>query len=222
VTVTRRNMVLAASGLALAGGADMRVVEGRLDVVRSARAAGINAAELNKPGPLGDKVLGAETAKVTIIEYASMTCPHCAAFHTETLPKLKEKYIDTGLVRLIFREFPLDPLAAGASILARCAPGDRYFPMIDVLYRLQRNWAGANDPVAALLQIARQTGFTQESFEACLRNQSLLDGVNAERDRASQRFGVNSTPTLFINGQVYRGALSFDELDKIVGSLVAG
>ncbi|MBX9619925.1 MAG: DsbA family protein [Hyphomicrobiales bacterium] len=215
-------MVLAASGLALAGGADMRVADGRLDVVRSAHAAGIDAAELNKPGPLGDKVLGAETAKVTIIEYASMTCPHCAAFHTETLPKLKEKYIDTGLVKLIFREFPLDPLAAGASILARCAPGDRYFPMIDVLYRLQRNWAAANDPVAALLQIARQTGFTQESFEACLRNQSLLDGVNAERDRASRRFGVSSTPTLFINGQVYRGALSFDELDKIVGPMVAG
>ncbi len=222
MTVTRRNMVLAASGLALAGGADMRVADGRLDVVRSAHAAGIDAAELNKPGPLGDKVLGAETAKVTIIEYASMTCPHCAAFHTETLPKLKEKYIDTGLVKLIFREFPLDPLAAGASILARCAPGDRYFPMIDVLYRLQRNWAAANDPVAALLQIARQTGFTQESFEACLRNQSLLDGVNAERDRASRRFGVSSTPTLFINGQVYRGALSFDELDKIVGPMVAG
>lgn len=200
----------------------MRVADGRLDVVRSAHAAGIDAAELNKPGPLGDKVLGAETAKVTIIEYASMTCPHCAAFHTETLPKLKEKYIDTGLVKLIFREFPLDPLAAGASILARCAPGDRYFPMIDVLYRLQRNWAAANDPVAALLQIARQTGFTQESFEACLRNQSLLDGVNAERDRASRRFGVSSTPTLFINGQVYRGALSFDELDKIVGPMVAG
>ncbi len=222
MTVTRRNMVLAASGLAFAGGADMKVADGRLDVVRSAHAAGIDAAELNKPGPLGDKVLGAETAKVTIIEYASMTCPHCAAFHTETLPKLKEKYIDTGLVKLIFREFPLDPLAAGASILARCAPGDRYFPMIDVLYRLQRNWAAANDPVAALLQIARQTGFTQESFEACLRNQSLLDGVNAERDRASRRFGVSSTPTLFINGQVYRGALSFDELDKIVGPMVAG
>ena len=222
MTVTRRNLVVAASGLAFAGGADMILADGRLDVVRPARAAGVDAAELNKPGPLGDKVLGAETAKVTIIEYASMTCPHCAAFHIETLPKLKEKYIDTGRVRLIFREFPLDPLAAGASILARCAPGDRYFPMIDVLYRLQRNWAAANDPVAALLQIARQTGFTQESFEACLRNQSLLDGVNAERDRASQRFGVNSTPTLFINGQVYRGALSFDELDKIVAPMVAG
>ena len=93
--------------------------------------------------------------------------------------------------------------------------------MIDVLYRLQRSWAGANDPVAALLQIARQTGFTQESFNTCLRDQPLLDGVNASRDRASQRFGVTSTPTLFINGQMYQGALSFVELEKIIVPLIA-
>lgn len=222
--ISRRNIVLAASGLvagtgvALYGGANLPAGFG---VVASAQAAGLDVTELLKPGPLGDKILGSETASVTVIEYASMTCPHCAAFHLETLPKFKEKYIDSGKVKLIFREFPLDPLAAGASILARCAPGDRFFPMLDVLYRLQRSWAGANDPVAALLQIARQTGFTQESFNACLRDQPLLDGVNAVRDRASQRFGVSSTPTLFINGQLYKGALSFEELDKIIAPLVA-
>lgn len=212
MTLTRRTMFLAAAGSAYALAPEKTL----------AQRVNVQLSDLDKPAALGDKVLGQESAPVTIIEYASMTCPHCADFHTQTLPKLKEKYIDTGKVKLIFREFPLDPLAAGASILARCAPGDRYFPMIDVLYRLQRNWAAANDPVAALQQIARQTGFTQESFDACLRNQSLLDGVTAERDRASQRFGVNSTPTLFINGQVYRGALSFDEIDKIVSPLVTG
>jgi protein-disulfide isomerase len=172
--------------------------------------------ELNRPGPLGDQVLGRADAPVTIIEYASKTCGHCATFHTDTLPRLKAEFIDTGRVRLIYREFPLDPLAAGAAMLARCAPEGRFFPLTDVLYQTQRNWAASNDPVAALLQIARQAGFTQESFEACLRNQQLLDAVQSGRDTAQRRFGVNSTPTLFINGQMFRGALRFDEIERIV------
>lgn len=213
--LTRRTLVLATGSFVAAAGALSATVS-------PAKAESVNLADLMKPSALGDEIMGKESAPVTIVEYASMTCPHCAAFHLETLPKFKEKYIDTGKARLIFREFPLDPLAAGASMLARCAPNNNYFAMVEVLYRLQRTWATANDPVAALLQISRQTGFTQESFEACLRNQKLLDGVNGERDRASQRFGVNSTPTLIINGQVYRGALSFDELTKIVDPLLAG
>jgi protein-disulfide isomerase len=172
--------------------------------------------ELNRPSPLGDQVLGRAEAPVTIIEYASKTCGHCASFHQDTLPRLKTEFIDTGRVRLIYREFPLDPLAAGAAMLARCAPEGRFFPLTDVLYQTQRNWASSNDPVAALLQIARQAGFTQESFETCLRNQQLLDALTAVRETAQRRFGVNSTPTLFINGQMFRGALRFDEIERII------
>jgi protein-disulfide isomerase len=172
--------------------------------------------ELNRPIAIGEQVLGRADALVTIIEYASKTCAHCASFHNDTLPRLKTEYIDTGRVRLIYREFPLDALASGAAMLARCAPEGRFFPLTEALYQTQRNWASSNDPVAALLQIARQAGFTQESFETCLRNQQLLDALTALRETAQRRFGVNSTPTLFINGQMFRGALRFDEIERII------
>lgn len=176
--------------------------------------------ELLAPSPLGDQILGNADAQVTIVEYASRTCPHCAAFHAETLPKLKANYIDTGKVRLIFREYLLNDLDAGASMLSRCAPPERYFPIVDVFYQLQRGWVAANDPVAAMLAIARQVGFTQQSFEACLKNQAILDGLNKEKNRAEQRFGVNSTPTFFINGQMYRGALPFEDMEQIIAPLL--
>src|SRR5215204_3053983 len=129
------------------------------------------------PGPLPDQILGAAEAPVTIVEYASMTCSHCAAFHEKTYPELKKKYIDTGKVRFILREFPLDPLAAAGFMLARCAGEDKYYPMVDALFRSQKTWVTAQDPVAALLTISKQAGFTQESFQQCLTNQSVLDGV---------------------------------------------
>ena len=178
--------------------------------------------ELAVPSPLGDVELGNKDAKVTIIEYASMTCSHCATFHEKTFPVLKSKWIDTGKVRFILREFPLDPLATAGFMLARCAGNDKYYPVVDLLFSQQKNWAFSNKPVEALLSLVKQAGFSQESFEACLKNQQIYDAVNAVRDRAAQKLGVNSTPTFFINGQVQRGALTVEELDKILTPLVGG
>ena len=179
----------------------------------------VDMAKLLAPGPLPDKVLGKADAPVTIVEYASMTCPHCAHFHETTLPELKTKYIDTGKVRLIFREFPFDPRAEAGFMLARCS-NDNYFAMLDVLFKQQQSWAGVEDAKAALLQISKLAGFSQESFEACLTDQKLLDDVRAVRQRGSNDFGVDSTPTFFINGNRYPGAMSIDEMSAIIDSML--
>ncbi|NBN64403.1 thioredoxin domain-containing protein [Microvirga tunisiensis] len=181
-----------------------------------AHAETFDVAKLMEAGPLGDKSIGKEDAPVTIIEYASMTCGHCANFHKNTLPEIKKQYVDTGKVRIIFREFPLDPVSAAGFMLARCAPAEKYFDVVDALFADQRAWAFTNDPYNAMLNYSKQLGFTQESFEACLTNQSLLDGVNAVRDKAGAEFKVDSTPTFFINGEKASGALSFEEMSKII------
>lgn len=172
---------------------------------------------LLEEGALPEQVMGQADAPVTIVEYASMTCPHCASFHENTLPAIKERYIDTGKARLIFREFPFDPRAEAAFMLARCSDGN-YFPMVDVLFKQQRDWAAVEDARSALLQISKLAGFSQESFEACLTNQKLLDDVRAVRKRGADDFDVESTPTFFINGDKYSGALSVDEMSAIIES----
>jgi protein-disulfide isomerase len=179
----------------------------------------VDVAKLMEAGPLPEMSLGKPDAPVTIVEYASMTCPHCAHFHETTLPELTKKYIDTGKVRLVFREFPFDPRAEAGFMLARCSD-DNYFNMVDVLFKQQQSWAGVEDAKAALLQISKLAGFSQEKFEACLRNQKLLDDVGAVRDRASKEFGVESTPTFFINGNKYPGAMSIDQVSAIIDSML--
>lgn len=179
----------------------------------------VDMAKLIEPGVLPEQFLGKADAKVTMVEYASMTCPHCAHFHATTLPELKKKYIDTGKVRLILREFPFDPRAEAGFMLARCS-GDNYFAMVDVLFKQQMQWAGVENSKDALLQISKLAGFTQEKFEACLTDQKLLDDVRAVRDRGAKDFGVNSTPTFFINGGRYPGAMSIEEFSAILDPLV--
>jgi protein-disulfide isomerase len=168
-------------------------------------------------GPLGDEGLGDANAPNVVIEYASMTCPHCQRWHSEVYPEFKTKYIDTGKVHFIFREFPLDPLATSAIMLARCAPQGRYFPIVDLLFDHQSEWAFVQDPKSALLDLVKQAGFTEDSFNACLTNQTILDGVNAVKNRANQTFGVDSTPTFFFNGQKRAGEQSMAEIDAILG-----
>jgi protein-disulfide isomerase len=188
-------------------------------VIQRAAAQTVSQTELLVPPQLGDRVLGKDDAPVTIIEYASMTCPHCAMFHEKTYPELKKRYIDTGKVRFIFREFPLDPLAAGASMLARCAPKEQYFAMIETLFHEQRKWA-VEKPIPPLLTLAKQAGFSEQRFNACLSDQKMLDALEAERDRASKKFGVQSTPTLFVNGKMQRGGMTIDELAKVIDPLL--
>jgi protein-disulfide isomerase len=184
-----------------------------------ASAGDVDMVELLKPGALPDKALGKEDAKVTIVEYASMTCPHCAHFAETTFPELKTKYIDTGKVRFIFREFPFDPRAEAGFMLARCA-GDNYFPMIEVLFKQQQTWAAAENVKDAMFQLSKLAGFTQESFNACLTDQKLLDQVRAVQKRGADEFKVDSTPTFFINGKTYKGALSIEEMSAIIDPLL--
>jgi protein-disulfide isomerase len=211
VTMTRRGLWAGAAAFGVVGLTAISVVV-RHGLWRNP------AVDPPKPGEasvLEDMVLGDPAAPVTIIEYASMTCPHCAHFEETTYPELKKRYIDTGKVRLIFREFPLDRLAVAAAMLARCGGKDKYFPILETLFRTQREWAVAQDPITPLLNIAKQVGFTKESFEQCLSDQKLLVGVEAMRS-AAEKLGVNSTPTFFINGQVHRGDITIDEVDNAV------
>jgi protein-disulfide isomerase len=179
----------------------------------------VDMAALLKPGALPEEQLGKDDAKVTIVEYASMTCPHCAHFAATTFPELKTKYIDTGKARYILREFPFDPSAEAGFMLARCAK-DNYFPMVDVLFKQQANWVGVNNTKDALLQISKLAGFTQESFEACLTDQKLLDDVRSVQKRGADEFKVDSTPTFFINGKTYKGAMSIEEMSAIIDPLL--
>ena len=183
--------------------------------------AALAQSDLSTAGPLGDVWVGAADAKVTIIEYASMTCGHCAAFHKDTWPALKAKYIDTGKVRFTLREFPLDPLATAGFMLARCNGNDKYNAMTDMLFSQQRAWAFTEKPVDALSSMVKQAGFTQDSFEACLKRQDIYDAVTQVKDRGAKA-GVDSTPTFFINGQKRSGALTIAEFDKILEPLLAG
>jgi len=213
--ISRREFV-AASGAVLASAALMGST--------SLAFADPTVEELMRPGPLPDLVEGKADAPVTIVEYASMTCPHCATFHKGTYPALKTKYIDTGKVRFIFREFPLDELAVAASMLARCAATEKDnkaaapekgLAMISVLFNSQEKWA-VRDPIPPLLQIAKQAGFTQATFDECLKDQKLYEAILAMRERGSKDYKVESTPTLFINGKVQKGGASIEELDKLI------
>ena len=180
----------------------------------------VDIAKLMAPGPLPEMSVGKADAKVTIVEYMSMTCPHCARFHNETYDAIKTKYVDSGQVRFVVREFPFDPRAAAAFMLARCAPEGQYFPMISMLFKQQETWAAAPNGRDALLQMSKLAGFTQESFEACLTNQKLLDDVQATMQKGDKDFGVKATPTFFVNGKKYSGEMSVDTMSALIDSML--
>ncbi|WP_312869962.1 DsbA family protein [Jiella pacifica] len=179
--------------------------------------ASVDVAELMAEGPLPDIVIGDPNAPVTIVEYASMTCGHCANFHENSYPTIKTDYIDTGKAKLIIREFPFDPRALAAFMLARCTQNDaQRTAMIDVLFDQQDVWARAENASTALLNIARLAGFTQESFAACLNNKELQEQIVATQERGQQEFGVDATPTFFVNGDKYAGSLPPDQIAAII------
>ena len=176
--------------------------------------------ELMAKQALPDIVQGKDDAPITIVEYASMTCGHCARFHAETYPLLLKNYIDTGKVRFILREFPLDPLAAAGFMLARCAGPDKRTAMIDLLFDKQKDWAYVDKPLEALSSLVKQTGMGDDAFNACVNNQALYDQVNQVRDRAAQKFGVEATPTFFVNGKKVTGEIAPNALDALLQPLL--
>ena len=220
--ITRREFcqstAVAGLSLALLGTSSLSLFPGQ------AQAQTISPADLMKPDALPEMSMGDDKAPVTVIEYASMTCSHCAHFQEATFPELKKRYIDTGKVRYIFREFPLDSLAAAAFMLARCSgetDKNRYFALVDTMFRQQRTWA-VEKPLEPLFNIAKQAGFTKQTFDACLSNQKVLDGIESIRQRAVKQFKVESTPTFFINGTKLPGALSIDEMAKVIDPYLKG
>jgi len=211
LTLSRRHMLAATGIFALTGGTGTLLLQSTRRA--NADTPEVDQAELAKAGPAGDIVLGSDKAPVTVIEYASMTCPHCAHFSTTTFPELQKRYIDTGKVRFIFREFPLDALAAAGFMLARCAGKDKFMPIVETLFAKQPEWM-VQKPIGPLQTIAKQFGFTEQSFDQCLANQKVLDGIQAVRDHAATKLGVNSTPTFFINGKKLVGDQSIETMAK--------
>jgi protein-disulfide isomerase len=214
--ITRRAFTAALSltGLAaLAGLSPLRLVS---------NAMAQSASDVAKPVSLPDMAIGSANAPVTVTEFASMTCPHCAAFDEKVFPKIKSEYIDTGKVRYIFREFPLDIKAAAGSMLARCIAkddGGKYFAVVDMLFRQQNDWMTKNT-TETLTRIGKQAGLSQQAVEDCLKDQALLDKIAADQKYASDVLKVDSTPTFFINGEKIKGDTSFEEFSKRINALL--
>jgi len=205
----RRLIAFAAGALAFAAGPAL--------AAEKTPAGKAPVEELMAPNALPDIVEGDANAPVTIVEYASMTCSHCAAFHKEVYPALKKNFVDTGKAKFILREFPLDPLAFAAFMVAR-ELGEKRDAAVDLLFAQQKNWAFVDNPLDGLANVLKQTGLGQDKFEAVLKDKALYEKVAAVRTRAAEKFGVNSTPTFFVNGDKYTGEMSIDDFGKIIAS----
>ena len=162
-----------------------------------------------------DEVLGKPDAKITVIEYSSLTCPHCAKFHAETFPQVKKDWIDTGKVKYIVRDFPWDPMAQAAAMISHCS-GDRYFTFVDTFFHSQSNWLRAADPLSALKGIARLGGMPAEEVDKCLQNSQLLNEITARKDDGEKVYSVDSTPTFIINGKAVSGDKDYDSFAKLL------
>ena len=214
--ITRREFTAA---LALTGAA---AAIGLSPLRLISEAAAQTAADVAKPMSLPDMALGPKDAAVTVVEFASMTCPHCAAFTENVFPKIKSEFIDTGKIRFVFREFPLDIKAAAGSMLARCIAKDdseKYFTVIDLLFKQQGDWVVKNT-AETLTRIGKQAGLSQQTVEECLKDQALLDKIAADQKYANEVLKVNSTPTFFINGEMLRGEQTFEEFSKKITPLL--
>jgi protein-disulfide isomerase len=204
IHANRRSLLLGAAALAFG--------------LPASTALAVDVTALHAPSAIGEMALGSETAKVTIVEYASASCPHCASFHKDVFEQLKKEYIDTGKVRFIFREFPHNNPGLAAFMIVRCAPKEKYFPLMDVIFRTQEDWF--QSPQEGLFKIAQQAGFTKQSFDECLKNESVAKGILDVRSKA-ETFGVEGIPAFFINGERYDGDNTFEafkqKLDPLLG-----
>lgn len=174
------------------------------------------AAEVDVEAALRPRIEGDPNARLTMIEYSSLTCPHCATFHTDVLPQIRETYIATGKLKLEMRDFPLDQYALRAAAMARCAPENRYFPLLDMLFKQQAKWSRATDPVAAIKQIGRLAGISGETADACMTDEALLDGILKLRLGGQNDHDVSSTPTFVIGTEKIVGAQPFETFQKAI------
>jgi len=181
-------------------------------------AAGSTAAAATRE--VKEAVLGRADAPVAVIEYFSLTCPHCASFHRDAFPKIREAYIDTGKVKWVLRDFPLDRYALMAAVIAHCAGPERYPAFVDTLLGTQQQWARSADPLAALKTIGRLGGLTDEQMDACLSDPEMVDAVLRMRLEGEQQHGVDSTPSFIVGGRRHSGAIPFDEFRKILDPLL--
>ncbi len=218
---SRRRLLSTAAAMAGAAALAGASLASSSALAEKTAAGKVAVEELMAPNVLPDIVQGDANAPVTIVEYASMTCGHCAAFHHEVFPALKKSYIDTGKAKFMLREFPLDPLATAAFMLARELGADKRDAAVDLLFLQQKNWAFSDKPLDGLASVLKQAGLGQEKFEAILKDQELYKKVNDVRDRGAQKFGVNSTPTFFVNGDRYSGEMSVADFDKIIAGKTA-
>lgn len=207
INTTRRTLMLSSAALAFAN-------LGAL----AEDAKTVDLTDLLTPPAEGDMTMGPDTAKVTIVEYASASCPHCAAFNNEQFGKLKMDYIDTGKVKFIFREFPHNDQAMAAFMVARCSPKEKYFPLIDIFFKTQQKWVP--DAFVQLKDIAKQTGMAEADFEACLKNEKVAKAIFEVRDKADKSYGVTGIPTFFINGKTYDGERTYDAMKAFINPLL--
>jgi protein-disulfide isomerase len=217
LTIVRRAFNAALSLAALAA----LVASTPVPFASVAKAQNATAALAAKPASLPDMALGPVKASVTIVEYASMSCPHCAAFEENVFPMLRSKYIDTGKVHFVFREFPLDIKAAVISMLARCIASDdagKFFDAIETLFKQQD--ALMAQTKESLMLIGKQAGMSEQAIEACVKDQAVLDKLSADKKFAYEVLKVNATPTFFVNGEMLKGSMSFEELDQKIRSLL--
>jgi len=216
-----RNILIVAGGVvavaAIAAGVWFGTRPSSPGPVPTAVAQTSDKAKLLQAQP-DDHVLGDPKAPVTLIEYASFTCPHCAHFSVAVLPELKKKWVDTGKVKVIYRDFPLDQTALKVAQIAECSGKDKYFGVIDVIFATQSRWGTSSDPIGELAKSLRIAGIGDAEIKACLANDAVQNGVLADY-RSGEVLGVNSTPTLFINGEMYKGARSVEELDAAFAKL---
>lgn len=162
-----------------------------------------------------DEVMGKADAPITIIEYSSLTCPHCAVFHMKTFPQVKAEWIDTGKAKLIYRDFPWDPLAQAAAMIAHCS-GDRYFAFVNAYFHSQDQWAHSNQPLAAMKTIAKLGGMSEDQVDKCLDDRGLLNEINARKDDGQKLYGIDSTPSFIIGGKLYSGDMPYDQFAKLL------
>jgi protein-disulfide isomerase len=209
IHTSRRTLMLSTAAMAVAA----------FTLPALAQEKKIDLTDLMTPPAEGEMSMGSDTAKVTIIEYASASCPHCAAFNNDEFGKLKTEYIDTGKVKFIFREFPHNDQAMAAFMVARCSPKEKYFPLMDIYFKTQQKWVP--DAYNQLKDIAKQTGMTEADFEACLKNEKVAKGVFEVRDKADKSYGVTGIPTFFINGKLYDGERTFIAMKVIIDPLLS-